>query len=66
MTAEKRLNFALAAASLMSAVALAFTALIIRDDHDIAAGVCLVCAQLLVLVASILGIDYKITKLLNE
>lgn len=48
----------MAAASLAVAAALAFTSLTISEDHDIAAGVCLVIAQFLTLAATILGVDY--------
>lgn len=45
--------------SFLAAVGLAFTSLIISKDHDIAAGVLIMCAQFLTLTATILGIDYK-------
>lgn len=45
--------------SFFSAVALAFTSLIISEDHDITAGVLMMCAQFLTLTATIFGIDYK-------
>lgn len=57
--APRKFQLTLAAAALVVAAALAFTALLIRPAHDIEAGVCMVCAQFLVLCASILGIDYK-------
>lgn len=60
MTMNKRtLERSLAVASFLAAVSLAFTALIISEDHDVAAGVCMVCAQFLTLTATILGFDYK-------
>lgn len=49
----------MAAASLAVAAALAFTALLLSEEHDIAAGVCMVIAQFLTLSATILGVDYK-------
>lgn len=49
----------MAAASLGVAAALAFTALLLSEEHDIAAGVCMVIAQFLTLSATILGVDYK-------
>lgn len=49
----------IAAASFVAAVAFAFTALLISEDHEVAAGCCAVIAQFLLLTASILGIDYK-------
>lgn len=50
----------MATASFVVAVILAFVSLAIREDHDIAAGVCMVVAQFLILTASIIGIDYKL------
>lgn len=49
----------LAGVSLAAAVAFAFTALIIRDDHDVTASIALVIAQFLTLTATLLGLDYK-------
>lgn len=48
-----------AVCSFFAAVALAFTSLIISKDHDIAAGVLMMCAQFLTLTATIFGINYK-------
>ena len=48
-----------AVCSFFAAVGLAFTSLIISGDHDIAAGVIMMCAQFLTLTATIFGIDYK-------
>ena len=48
-----------AVCSFFAAVGLALTSLIISDDHDIAAGVIMMCAQFLTLTATIFGIDYK-------
>lgn len=45
--------------SFFAAVGLAFTSLVISEDHDIAAGVIMMCAQFLTLTATIFGIDYK-------
>lgn len=57
--AEKRLiEKLMAAAALAVAAALAFTSLLISEDHDITANVLFVIAQFLVFAASILGIDY--------
>lgn len=50
-----------AVCSFFAAVALAFTSLIISKDHDIAAGVLMMCAQFLTLTATIFGINYKFT-----
>lgn len=43
----------------LAAVGLAFTSLLISADHDIAAGVLMMCAQFLTLCAAIFGLDYK-------
>ena len=43
----------------LAAVGLAFTSLIVSPDHDIAAGVLMMCAQFLTLCATIFGIDYR-------
>lgn len=50
----------LAGAAFFVAAALAFTSLLISEDHDVAAGVLMACAQFLMLAASILHIDYKL------
>lgn len=57
---ERKYELRLAGASFLVATALAFTSLLISNDHDIAAGVCMVIAQFLLLTASIIGIDYKL------
>lgn len=49
-----------AVASFLAAVALAFTALFLSADNDIAAGCCMVIAQFLLLTASVFGLDYKL------
>lgn len=48
-----------AVGSFLAAVGLAFTSLMISADHDIAAGVLMMCAQFLTLTAAIFGLDYK-------
>lgn len=48
-----------AVSSFIAAVGLAFTSLVISEDHDIASGVLMMCAQFLTLTATIFGIDYK-------
>ena len=50
-----------AVCSFFAAVALAFTSLVSSEDHDIAAGGLMMCAQFLTLTATIFGIDYKFT-----
>ena len=48
-----------AVGSFLAAVGLAFTSMMISEDHDIAAGVLMMCAQFLTLTAAIFGLDYK-------
>lgn len=55
----RRLEKTISAASFAVAVALAFTSISIREDHDITANVLLAMAQFLTLTCTILGIDYK-------
>ena len=60
MVHDKKTESFVAVSSFLAAVALAFTSLIISKDHDIAAGVLMMCAQVLMLTATIFGLDYKI------
>jgi uncharacterized membrane protein len=60
MVHDKRAESVVAIGSFLAAVALAFTSLLISKDHDIAAGVLMMCAQFLLLTAAIFGIDYKV------
>ena len=59
MVHDKKVESFVAVGSFLAAVALAFTSLLISQDHDIAAGVLMMCAQFLTLTATIFGIDYK-------
>ena len=61
MITNKKAESFVAIGSFFAAVALAFTSLMISEDHDIAAGVLMMCAQFLTLTATIFGIDYKFT-----
>lgn len=61
MSNHRILERTTATASFVASVALAFTSLFISESHDIAAGVCLVIAQFLILTASIFGIDYHLS-----
>lgn len=56
---NRRIEKAVAVGAFLAAVGLAFTSLIISEDHDIAAGVLMMCAQFLTLCATIFGIDYR-------
>lgn len=59
MVHDRRIEKMVAVCSFFSAVALAFTSLLISEDNDIASGVLMMCAQFLTLTATIFGIDYK-------
>lgn len=59
MIHDKRAEKFVAVASFFAAVGLAFTSIIVSEDHDVAAGVLMMCAQFLTLTATIFGIDYK-------
>ena len=50
----------LSGASFTVASVLSFVGMWLHPSHDIAAGVCMVVAQFLLLTASIIGIDYKL------
>lgn len=60
MVHDKKAESFVAIGSFLAAVALAFTSLVISKDHDIAAGVLMMCAQFLMLTATIFGLDYKL------
>ena len=66
MVRDKKIESMVAVGSFLSAVGLAFTSLIISQDHDIAAGVLMMCAQFLMLTAAIFGLDYKFSELLHR
>lgn len=66
MNNESRCKYIVAIGSFLAAVALAFTSLFISEDHDIASGVLMMCAQLLLLCATIFGLDYHIIKRISE
>lgn len=58
MNTSRKIEKLTAVASFVVAAVLAFTALFLSKDHEIAAGVVMVIAQFLLLTASIFGIDY--------
>lgn len=66
MIHDKRTESFVAISSFFAAVALAFTSLIVSEDHDIAAGALMMCAQFLLLTATIFGLDYHIIKRISE
>lgn len=59
---SRKLEKTIAASSFTVAVALAFTSMAVRQDHDITANVLLGIAQFLTLCCTLLGIDYKFAK----
>ena len=66
MVNDKKVESFVAVSSFFAAVALAFTSLVISEDHDISSGVLMMCAQFLLLTATILGLDYHIDKRISE
>lgn len=60
---KRNIEKAIAVASFCAAVAFAFTALIIDEQHELAAGNCTIVAQFLLLTASLFGIDYKLNSI---
>lgn len=60
MVHDKKAESFVAIGSFLAAVALAFTSLVISKEHDIAGGVLMMCAQFLMLTATIFGLDYKL------
>lgn len=61
MIHDRKSEKGVAIASFIAATSLAFTSVLISEDHDIASGVLMMCAQFLTLTATIFGIDYKFT-----
>lgn len=61
MVHDRRYEKFVAVSSFFAAVLLAFTSVIVSEDHDVAGGVLMMCAQFLTLTATIFGIDYKFT-----
>lgn len=66
MVHDKTTESFVAIGSFLAAVVLAFTALIISPNHDIAAGVLMMCAQFLMLTATIFGLDYKLGSIIHR
>lgn len=59
MKQSRKIEYIVAVASFVAAVALSFVSLWLADQHEVAAGNCTLVAQFLLLTASIFGIDYK-------
>lgn len=66
MIHDKKTESFVAVGSFFAAVALAFTSVLVSEDHDITAGVLMMCAQFLLLTATIFGLDYHIIKRISE
>lgn len=66
MNYERKTKLFVAVGSFFAAVLLAFTSVLISQDHDVAGGVLMMCAQFLTLTATIFGIDYKFTQALKD
>lgn len=61
-----KVEYFVAVASFFAAVALAFTSVVITPDHDVASGTLMMCAQFLMLTATIFGLDYHIIQRINQ
>ena len=66
MVQDSRVQSGVAIGSFLAAVAFAFTALIIHDDHRIIASDLMMVAQFLMLTATIFGLDYKIHSIIQN
>lgn len=66
MVHDKKAESFVAISSFFAAVVLAFVSLMINQDHDIKSGVLMMCAQFLLLTATIFGLDYKIRQVLQD
>lgn len=65
MKHDKKAESFVAICSFFAAVALAFTSMLISHDHDVQSGVLMMCAQFLLLTATIFGLDYKINQIIH-
>lgn len=66
MVQNKKAECFVAIGSFLAAVALAFTALLLTDDASIDYSVLMMCAQFLMLTATIFGLDYKLGTFLRS
>lgn len=66
MVNDSKVQSAVAIGSFMAAVAFAFTALVIHEDHRIIASDLMMVAQFLLLTATIFGLDYKISSIIRR
>lgn len=66
MVSDSRVQSSVAIGSFLAAVAFAFTALMIHEDHRIIASDLMMVAQFLMLTATIFGLDYKISSIIRR
>lgn len=66
MINDKRVEAIVAVGSFLAAVALAFTSLLMSENHVIDSSVLMMCAQFLLLTATIFGLDYHILKRIED
>lgn len=66
MRKHQSLEGFIACASFFAAVILSFTAMLLSDNHTIDSSVLMMCAQFLLLTATIFGLDYQILKRISE
>ena len=66
MVNDSKVQSAVAIGSFLAAVAFAFTALVIHEDHRIIASDLMMVAQFLLLTATIFGLDYKISSIIRR
>lgn len=66
MVQDTKVQSVVAIGSFIAAVAFAFTALVIHDDHVILSGDLMMVAQFLMLTATIFGLDYKISARIHQ
>ena len=66
MIQDTKTQALVAVGSFLADLSLAFTSLLISEDHDIAAGVLMMCAQFLMLTEPIFGLDYKIMSIIRK
>ena len=66
MVQDTKVQSVVAIGSFMAAVAFAFTALVIHEDHKIIASDLMMVAQFLMLTATIFGLDYKISSMIRR
>lgn len=66
MIKNRKAESFVACGSFLAAVGLAFTALVLSEHQEIDSSVLMMCAQFLLLTASIFGLDYKFTDLIHR